>query len=76
MENSLLKKMNQKTYEYNYDYLLDVLDKSYDLICEELSESLSDDAKFLFEKLLAVQNEITNLNIEKAYDLGCCDSNR
>lgn len=73
MGTRLMDRIIEKEYMCDYDYLLDVLNKSHDELFDNLLNKLPDDMLYLFSKYSAVESEITNLMIQKAYDLGFND---
>lgn len=73
MGTRLMDRIIEKEYMCDYDYLLDVLNKSHDELFDNLLNKLPDDMLYLFSKYSAVESEITNLIAKKAYDLGYGD---
>lgn len=54
----------KKTYEFDSDYILEILEEVADELTEELGNNIPDNMQFQFAKLLAVRNTIENINTE------------
>jgi len=62
--------MQERTYENDEDYILDILKQEEDRLMEEINDNLSSVFKFEFSKFLAVRNAIENINIKNAVERG------
>lgn len=54
----------KKTYEFDSDYILEILEEVADELTEELGNNIPDNMQFQFAKLIAVRNTIENINTE------------